>query len=487
VQSLPVPPADGPKLAPLELASPVYAKPDKQAEKIGYLRIGAQLARSTDAVSMRGCAGGWYAVRPLGFVCAGTDATIRLDDPLVRAIDVEPARDRALPYRYAFARSEVPNYMRVPTLTEQVKFEVGLEQQLRSDRGNDDPWSAWPGSANDVAPGGGAARAPEPARQGGLAVRAGGVTSSAALGATPWWLAGDRHIPNVAPFEVAPNALIARLAQRRAGVAVIGSFESDALAGGRRFAVTPDARLLPMDKLAPEAGSSFHGRDVRALGLPVAFGWRRSARFWTLEAGRLTPGASVPRRELVALTGVERVMGGEPMLEARDGRWLRSADLRVAAEPKELPWFAQRARRWVHVSLENQTLVTWEGDTPVYATLVSTGKDSVERPRGPTSTPRGTFRILQKHVTTTMDSDVADSEFELRDVPWVMYFKGGYALHGAYWHDDFGLARSHGCVNLSPIDARHVFEWSQPDVPEHWHGAYASEGFGSGTLVHIEL
>ncbi len=54
-----------------------------------------------------------------------------------------------------------------------------------------------------------------------------------------------------------------------------------------------------------------------------------------------------------------------------------------------------------------------------------------------------------------------------------MYFKGGYALHGAYWHDDFGRSRSHGCVNLAPIDARYVFFWASPSVPEHWHAAYA--------------
>jgi len=101
------------------------------------------------------------------------------------------------------------------------------------------------------------------------------------------------------------------------------------------------------------------------------------------------------------------------------------------------------------------------------------------------STPQGTFRIVQKHVTTTMDSAVADHEFELRDVPWVMYFKGGYALHAAYWHDDFGRARSHGCVNLSPIDARYLFENTSPGVPEHWHAAYAGDATEAGTLINI--
>jgi lipoprotein-anchoring transpeptidase ErfK/SrfK len=150
-----------------------------------------------------------------------------------------------------------------------------------------------------------------------------------------------------------------------------------------------------------------------------------------------------------------------------------------------LPAFAGRGGRWIDVSIENQLLVLWEGDRPVYATLVSSGKDGLGDPKRSLSTPLGTFRIQQKHVTTTMDSTAADNEFELRDVPWVMYFKGGYALHGAYWHDDFGRQRSHGCVNLSPIDARHVFEWSLPDVPEHWHGAYASQSFGAGTWIRI--
>ena len=66
-----------------------------------------------------------------------------------------------------------------------------------------------------------------------------------------------------------------------------------------------------------------------------------------------------------------------------------------------------------------------------------------------------------------------------------MYFKGGYAIHGAYWHDDFGRPRSHGCINLAPIDARYVFRWSLPDVPPHWHAGYSSDAMGEGTLIHI--
>ncbi len=75
--------------------------------------------------------------------------------------------------------------------------------------------------------------------------------------------------------------------------------------------------------------------------------------------------------------------------------------------------------------------------------------------------------------------------FELRDVPWIEYFASGYALHGAYWHDAFGIPRSHGCVNLAPVDARVVFLWTEPAVPRGWHGVNAGADMGEGTAVVI--
>jgi hypothetical protein len=217
----------------------------------------------------------------------------------------------------------------------------------------------------------------------------------------------------------------------------------------------------------------------------VAFVQRPGAAYFEYEGGQLRRTDRPALRELIPLNGKIQRLGGERMVQARNGRWLRSDDLKVAVKPSTLPWFATKKRRWIQVSLLSQTLVLWEGATPVYATLVSTGRDGIGDPKTTLSTPQGTFRITEKHVTTTMDSTVADHEFELRDVPWVMYFQGGYALHGAYWHDDFGRARSHGCVNLSPVDARYVFHWSSPDVPEHWHGVEAGEVLDKGTIVHI--
>jgi lipoprotein-anchoring transpeptidase ErfK/SrfK len=75
--------------------------------------------------------------------------------------------------------------------------------------------------------------------------------------------------------------------------------------------------------------------------------------------------------------------------------------------------------------------------------------------------------------------------FELRDVPWIQYFAAGYALHGAYWHDVFGIPRSHGCINLAPVDARLVFMWTDPPLPDNWHGINIGSDMGEGTTISI--
>lgn len=158
------------------------------------------------------------------------------------------------------------------------------------------------------------------------------------------------------------------------------------------------------------------------------------------------------------------------------GQIVREDALRIA-EQIERPRSIPESVRWIHIDLERQVLVAYEGDGPVFATLVSTGRPGYE-------TPTGTFRIQSKHVSTTMDDPNAGAEaYSIEDVPWTMYFENSYALHGAFWHDRFGWVRSHGCVNLAPVDARWIFNWSEPDLPPGWHGLSTSAG--EGTFIHI--
>jgi hypothetical protein len=84
-----------------------------------------------------------------------------------------------------------------------------------------------------------------------------------------------------------------------------------------------------------------------------------------------------------------------------------------------------------------------------------------------------------------MNSQPAANEvYSVADVPWTLYFHKGYALHGAYWHDSFGSRRSHGCINLSPADAKRVYTILGPNVPAGWSAAYGHEE-APGSVVRI--
>lgn len=109
--------------------------------------------------------------------------------------------------------------------------------------------------------------------------------------------------------------------------------------------------------------------------------------------------------------------------------------------------------RWISIDLYEQVMIAYEGDKPVFATLVSSGL-----PRWPTR--EGLFNIYFRRQRDDMTGGVPGDDFYyLEEVPWTMYFDEGRALHGAYWHDGFGYRRSHGCVNLSITDAYWLYQW----------------------------
>ncbi len=127
--------------------------------------------------------------------------------------------------------------------------------------------------------------------------------------------------------------------------------------------------------------------------------------------------------------------------------------------------------KWIEVNLSAQTLTAWEGTVPVMHFIVSTGLPG-------TPTVVGKFHIYQKLVSTRM----VGPGYDLPNVPHTMYFYGGYALHGAYWHNNFGHPMSHGCVNLALPDAEKLFYWANPVLPEGAWYVYATAD-NPGTLV----
>ena len=107
---VPVPAADGPRLASIDKVTPVYERPATDAPQIGYLRAGASVARAPEAIGTDGCPGGWYPIRPRGFVCVGSEATLNLAHPTLASMKTLPSREGVLPYRYLSAKKPTSLY-----------------------------------------------------------------------------------------------------------------------------------------------------------------------------------------------------------------------------------------------------------------------------------------------------------------------------------------------------------------------------------------
>jgi hypothetical protein len=111
--------------------------------------------------------------------------------------------------------------------------------------------------------------------------------------------------------------------------------------------------------------------------------------------------------------------------------------------------------RRVEVDLSAQRLTAYEGDTPVYQAPVATGKDGF-------NTPTGTYAIYSKYPIETMAGSAGGETWYVPDIPFVQYVVGGVALHGTYWHDQWGtgVRMSHGCINLNIDDAEWLYGWA---------------------------
>lgn len=185
-------------------------------------------------------------------------------------------------------------------------------------------------------------------------------------------------------------------------------------------------------------------------------------------------------------TGKIAEIGGKEYRETVDGFWLKVGDI-TYTDPGKPPSDLKTNERWIDVNLTRQTLVAFKGSRPVFATLVSTGRKGKDKKHDHT-TPSGTWRVREKHVTATMDGDgvvSGDLPYSIEEVPYVMYFHESYATHGAFWHDNFGRQQSHGCVNLAPLDAKRIFFWADPQIPSGWYGMHSSADMpGSKVVVH---
>ncbi len=137
--------------------------------------------------------------------------------------------------------------------------------------------------------------------------------------------------------------------------------------------------------------------------------------------------------------------------------------------------------KFIKVNLANQWVSLLEGDTIVFTTKVSTGR---KFGREYYLTPVGDFETFRKRPTRHMANGNRASGYDLPGVPWVSYFDEiGDSFHGTYWHNDFGLPRSHGCINMTPKAAKWLYRWTHPIVPKNELEAWKARG----TAVNVSF
>jgi hypothetical protein len=410
-------------------------------------------------------------------VCAGEAATTDLT--LVPALPKGPDLTRPLPYRYGRARTEgVPLYTRTPMPNEQGSEEPDLKRFLGK-RGNTDSEALGP-TANDVPlDPRGVPTGPPVLMPGVDGVDASGKRTVGAFFSFP-----EPAVAPLAPLASKVADLRGGALRKGSGVAIAASFEANLGGDPRRFGVTPTGSVVPLDRLKPALGTTWHGIDVEKLGLPVAFVHKGSVHAWNLKKGEAEQSdEELERRTAVPLSGKFRTVNGVRYEQAKDGYWLRAQDLVVIVRRTKFPEFAKGNVKWLDVSIANQTLTAYEGQKPVYATLISSGRDVLKEGAEVASTARGTFKIKKKVVSTALDNREVHGDFDVNDAPWVMEFEPGYALTGTYWGDGLGEAQTFHAVTLSPVDARRIFQWSEPELPEGWHGVTSAMGEGTTVVV----
>jgi hypothetical protein len=400
--------------------------PSPEGSRIGYLRAGALLhSKTTEPVGVEGCEGGWYELDTGGYACNGRDIIVFSGERLPELRARPPDLDAVMPYEYVTVRRKTPLYKRIPKPDE--VYEVPPEPE--AEEGEDG--EGW------VEP----------------------------------------------PVD---HPLVVRILRPSFYVSLDRSFERD----GEVYWRTQQNGFVADAALRRKPWSEFRGQvlDGARWRLPVAVTRRDETPLYRFtERGKLkSTRKRVPRRTWLPMRSRQKI-DGVAYLRLADGELVRAADVLVV-EPSAPPDGVGENESWIDIDLTHQVLVAYAWREPKYVTLVSTGRTRTPRPELDYRTPKGLHRIRGKHLTSTMDNDEpGEPPYSLEDVPYVMYFRGAYAFHSAFWHDRFGRPRSHGCVNLAPADARWLYNWAGPELPKSWHGGSATEDNpGSWVWVHGE-
>ncbi len=399
----------------------IYPEPNLSLQWIGFLWTGGSVRlKSTRPIYGPGCSF-FYAVDPMGYICSdGNRGTLDPNDRIYRQLQ-----------RYA-PRTDSPwlhRYGQVSALTR---------------------YFAFPGSRRTVGAGSDAG-------------------AQNAFGLDFHGLSPSVHEAHVSLID-------------RSTVA----FTAEGSQDGKDWLLTSDYAIIEKNKVTPYPNVAFHGVHLSAQAcLPLAFfKGKDRLRYVESKPDQFEPsGNPYARLAWMGLTGKRKHANNDDWLETKDGAWVRASDATVPTPLAQTPWGAtvglpdtsttkpKGRGTWIEVSILGGWLIAYEGTTPVFTTLISPGSGGLPK-KGQTpidtfSTPLGRFQINGKFISSTMTGPTGLIHSE---VPYAQNFADLYAIHTAYWHDNWGYPMSGGCVNVSPIDGYFLFHWTEPAFPDDWYG-----------------
>jgi len=159
------------------------------------------------------------------------------------------------------------------------------------------------------------------------------------------------------------------------------------------------------------------------------------------------------------------------------GPYLPACNLRRISPEELTPISPGRTDKWIEINIDVQLLKCYEGDNMVFYTRIGSGLPD-------TATPRGKFRVLFKRHAQRMIGGEGADYYDLPGIAFPTYFTySGVAIHGTYWHNDYGRRHSHGCVNVTNQAAQWVFRWVDPVASYDTFRVDAEEGNGTRIVV----
>ncbi len=241
-----------------------------------------------------------------------------------------------------------------------------------------------------------------------------------------------------------------------------------------KYRLNPAPSTLPGEKCLAEISVPY----TQSLRYTSLYGWQPEYRLYY--------------ESVHWITAIEEGPDGNPWARIKDelfdidnvDYFVPASHIRLIPDSELTPIspHLEYLQKRIEVSLASQTLKAYEGEQIVLDTRISSGLNIKPNPDQPSwKTPSGDFNITVKMPSKHMGDGHLTSEigaYELPGVPWAIFFaEHGVAFHGTYWHNNFGVPMSHGCVNMRTEEAKWLYRWVRPvsEKPEWDHKGYGTQ------------